>query len=455
MIAAPGRWLLALIPPAITAAVASWFIAGAHWRIVGVWAEPARYSPNAGPEVTSYADLAYLTAIADCMANGTDITTCDPYGRPFQPYGVVPGSILRIAGLGLADTGALGIGLLVTWVFLIGVLAAVIAFNWQRKLSGLVGSLVFLTFIAISPASLLGIERGQFEILIISLVAIGLALITTPGQHVRGAIGAAGLFVSVVLKYLSIGAFAAYVAPRRWRWWALIALAASVLFLVLNLGDLELARSTARADQVSTSRVMFSSTTAFVTWLVEDPLAFAAPPDQVLDTGMLRIVGAALFLAITVVFWWIQRRSGIARDAVALKPLPWNFIIGGGFALIVPFFLGGSNDYRLMFLVLPITGYALWLGQIPTELGTTAPTDSTGSAQRNSVLFWNWLAMALLVIAVIPAASMIPSDSGFIMPKAALLIGDLALTIGLAYIAALWIHAWTSRLISRSHHQPR
>lgn len=435
MIAAPLRWLLALLPPSITAAVASWFISSAQWKLVGVWAEPARYLADAGPEVTSFADLAYLTAVADCMSAGTDITTCDPYGRPFQPYGVVPGSLLRFFGLGLSDTGTLGIGLVITWVILIGVLATAITFTWQRRIGGLLASLTALTVIAISPASLLGIERGQFEILIIGLVAIGLALITAPRQHVRGAMGAAALLFSVVLKYLSIGAFAAYLAPRRWRMWALIALGASLVFLVLNLSDLELARSTARADQVSTSRVMFSSTTAFVTWLVSDPLAFAAPPEQVINTGALRILGIALFIVLTAIAWRIQRVSGVAAAVRDLSALPWNFIIGGGFALIVPFFLGGSNDYRLMFLVLPVTGFALWLGHSGSE-----------SARASS---WNWTALALLVVAVIPAASMIPNDAGFIMPKAFLITGDLALAAGLAYIAALWVNAWTGRAVTK------
>jgi hypothetical protein len=40
---------------------------------------------------------------------------------------------------------------------------------------------------------------------------------------------------------------------------------------------------------------------------------------------------------------------------------------------------------------------------------------------------------------------MITNDSGFIVPKLALIIGDLALAITLSFGVAVWVRAWTEK----------
>jgi hypothetical protein len=411
-------------PALVTATVVAWFMASGSWRLVGIWPLPARYVTDAPATLTSFADLAYLTAVADCMDQGVDFTVCDPYQRPFQPYGVVPGSLLNVLGIGLTDTGWLGTALAVTWVVLIGVLGVAIAARWRGAPAGLVAGLAALTVVGMSPPALLGIERGQIEVVIIALTGLGLGLVSSAARPIASIAGALALFTTVVLKYLSIGALVAFLAPVRWRFWGLMAGAASMVFLALNLSDLEIARETARADLVSTTRGSFSSTTSIVSLLVADPLAFTVPPDQVIDEGSVRLGGAAIFLILMLLWWVILRRTSIPIQVRALPDVTWNLIIGGGFVLIVPFFLGASHDYRLMFLALPLTGLLLWLGQ---------PGVSPAI----------WVMVALVTVATVPAASMIPNDANFIMPEPVVVIGDLAATALLAGIASLYIFGWS------------
>ena len=72
--------IVALLPPAITTIMLWWLIRSGSWKIFGIWTVPSVFGWNTG-----FADLAYITATADCMSTGTDIATCDPYGRPFTP----------------------------------------------------------------------------------------------------------------------------------------------------------------------------------------------------------------------------------------------------------------------------------------------------------------------------------------------------------------------------------
>ena len=151
--------IAALLPPAITTIMLWWLISSGSWKIFGIWTVPSVFGGNTG-----FADLAYITATADCMSAGTDIATCDPYGRPFTPYTVIPSSVLNALGLGLQQTGVLGVALAVIWVGLVGALSVLVVTRWRRDgasgAAGLIAALAAITLLAISPSVLLGVERG-------------------------------------------------------------------------------------------------------------------------------------------------------------------------------------------------------------------------------------------------------------------------------------------------------
>jgi hypothetical protein len=420
-------WVLiaaGLLPAAITAGMLWWLIPSGGWKIFGIWTEPSVIGWSTG-----FADLAYITATADCMSAGTDIATCDPYGRPFTPYTVIPSSVLRALGLGLQQTGVLGVGLAVIWVALVGALSLLVVTRWHRGGAsgavGLIAALAAITLLAISPAVLLGVERGTVDILIAALAAAGLLLFARPASGaVTKTVGAIALLIASILKYFAVGVFAVFLAPRRWSWIGAAAGAATIVFLIWNFEDLLVAQGTARSTIVSTTRIMFSSTTGIVTWLVPDPLAFTPPANQVLNPTLLKAVGALIFLALIALFVALLHKSQTSNKQI--DDASWYLIVGGSFILAVPYLLGESNDYRLLFLLLPLTGILIWIGQ--------------GGPQR---LLWPMV--AALVFSCLTGSSMITNDFGFIIPKGVLIVGDITLAVGLAFGVAVWCWAWTTK----------
>lgn len=418
----------ALLPPAITTIMLWWLIPSGGWKIFGIWTVPSVIGWSTG-----FADLAYLTATADCMGAGTDIATCDPYGRPFTPYTVIPSSVLSALGLGLQQTGALGVALAVIWVALVGALSVLVVTRWQRVGAsgaiGLTAALAAITALAISPSVLLGVERGTVDILIAALAAAGLLAFARPSSGpAPKTIAALALFIASILKYFAVGVFAVFLAPKRWSWIAAAAGAATIVFLIWNFDDLLSAQGPARSNVMSTTRIMFSSTTGIVTWLVEDPLAFNPPEAQVLNSTILKVIGALIFLAIIALLTVLLRKS--KANIAHTDGAPWYLIVGGTFILAVPYLIGDSNDYRLLFLLLPLTGILIWIGQ--------------GGPQRLL-----WPIVAALVFSCLTGSSMITNDAGFIIPKAVLIIGDITLAVVLAFGVAVWCWAWTSKFAAR------
>jgi hypothetical protein len=367
---------------------------------------------------TSFADVANVTATADCLAAGEPIEGCDPYGRPFQPYVVLPARALNLLNLGLAETGYIGVALGVLWIVLVGAIAVWMVARWERRTGELLAALGAITIAAIAPPSLLAVERGTLDILVVSLAAAGLLVIAGSQGRAGVLFGSLALSVAVVLKYFAIGVFAAFLAPRRWRAMPLIAAGLCAIFLVVNFSNLIQARETAKADLPSTTRILFSSTTGMVTLLTEDPVAFFPAEGQVIDMVTLRIVGAVIFTAWVVVFLMLLR--GIDSPPYA----SWLLITGGGFLLLVPYFLGDSNDYRLIGLLLPLAGIVRWRTCGPTRL---------------------WLPIILILLAMITGSAMVTNEFGFLMPKPVIIAGDMALAGGLAFAVAVWLRGWFMR----------
>jgi hypothetical protein len=423
-----SRWAVSLLPPAITSIIVWWLITSGDWKIFGISTESSVFGWTTG-----FADLAYITATADCMANGTDIITCDPYGRPFTPYTIIPSSVLEVLGLGLQSTGPLGVALAVIWVSLVGAMSVLVATKWQRGNLGLAVALAAITLLAISPPVLLGVERGTVDILIAALATAGLLVFARPtstqGAASKSAtttaaqvLAAAALFIASILKYFAVGVFAVFFAPKRWSWIGAAAAAATVVFLIWNFDDLLQAQGTARSNILSTTRIMFSSTTGIVTALVEDPLAFNPPEGQTLNATALKIIGALILILLIAIFAIAMSQLNIAAPTGS----PWYLIVGGTFILVIPYVLGESNDYRLLFLLLPLAGLLIWIGQ----------------GGPGKIL---WPITIALVFACLTGASMITNDSGFIIPKFALIIGDLALAITLSFGVAVWVRAWVEK----------
>jgi hypothetical protein len=100
--------------------------------------------------------------------------------------------------------------------------------------------------------------------------------------------------------------------------------------------------------------------------------------------------------------------------------------VGGTFALTIPYFLGASNDYRLVVLLLPLAGLLIWIRNSPGKI----------------LEITLWILVGATTFSALTGAAMIPNESGFILPKLIIVVGDAALATILAFGVALFINAW-------------
>ncbi len=422
---------LAAIPSIISLGVFSWLISSGKWNIFGIW---TLESTTGRP--TGFGDLAFITATAGCFSAESsgaaiNLDACDPYGRTYTPYGLIPGKILAFFGLGLGQTWILGIALMLIWVLAVFWLTYTLVKSWSRTYKELTLAIALITLLAISPTAMLAVERGTLDIVVVALAMFGLLGFKESTKFIpaRKWFSSFALFAAVTLKYFPLGLFAPFFAPKRWSLPATIGAAATALFLILNLDNLRSATQIAMTDSLSTTRIMFSSTTGLVTLLVNDPLAFAPPADQALNEKTLQVIGAAIFAIITIALVALVRRLTVNHE---IPNHSWYLIVGGSFALVIPYFLGASNDYRLILLLLPLTGLLIWLGQ----------------EKHLHLRITLWVISGATTIAALTGASMLPNESGFILPKVVIVLGDASLTLALAFGVALFINAWLPKRVN-------
>ena len=412
---------LSTIPAIVTLLTLWWLISSGNWNLFGIWTLDSTIGWNTG-----FGDLAFITATADCFRLGeVNLDACDPYGRPYTPYGLIPGTFLSWFGLGLQHTGVLGSLLAVIWVLLVFWLTYRVLKNWKSSKIELVAALITITLFSVSPTVMLAVERGSLDILVATFAAIGLIGFTT-SNALKQAGSAVLLFISVILKYFAIGVFVPFFAPRKWSIIATLCAAATTVFMLLNLENLRTASEIAKTDALSTSRIMFSNTTGLVTLLVEDPLAFNPPESQLLNTTLISLISIALFGVIAVALTILLRSLTHSADRNFIPQESWLLIVGGTFSLTLPYFLGASNDYRLLILLLPLSGLLIWIKHIP----------------KRNLRITLWTMVAATTITALTGAAMIPNENGFILPKFFLILGDAALATILAFGIALFVHAW-------------
>jgi hypothetical protein len=426
---APGvsAHLTALIPLLVPASVITWALAGNRWASWGVEAMEAKT-----PASTSFADLANVTATASCIQAGTDLTVCDPYGRPYQPYVVLPARILSALGMGTDETGALGYALAALFVITVAALGLVLARSWKGSLATLIPAQLLLALAAITPPVMLAIERGQIEILTFTLAFIALVLLNA-GATLPRVLGAVSGVLATWTKFFAIGLFAPFISRdtfrRRANWWAIAGMIVSLGILIASWSDIQQAAVASRSDQPATSKSQFGSVTLIATMLTNSPIGYAPDADIADRWSSIRIIGwVVVAIGILIAITLIPRSARASLDA---KPLAATLLLGSMGVLVLPYLLGASHDYRLIFLLITLTGALIWL---------------SGSAGAS-----RWLSAGMVlavVIALITSASMVPMPSGFIWPKPALVIGDLCLLFLICTTAGIWCR----RLVTKSAH---
>lgn len=411
------RWGSVLIPGAVSTGVTTYLLTSRNWRQWGI-----EELPPMTPSPTSFADLANITLTADCIAQGTPVEPCDPYGRPFQPYAVLPARILAWLQIGLNQTGVLGVLLAFTTVAMVICLAILLARSWQRGAVGLFLTQTSLALTAASPAVVLGMERGQIEQLTAALVVFALLTLTSP-RNTRW-LGVLTSLMATMTKYLSVGMFLAYANRETFtarRWAPIIATGLSAAFLIISLHSMRQAAEASGSGNPQTSTSAFGLTATIATPLSGSPLDYGRLGNLAAMWPSLRIVGLVIFIALVVVLFLALRRL----EPPASKTPAWTLTIGSGGVLLLPYLIGSSHDYRLVFLVPLIAGAGIWLGCTKHTQGRVVTT----------------LIIAGSTLSAITSASMLPTPQGWRWPTWIITAGDIGLMLTLALVLAVSIQS--------------
>ena len=419
------RLATAAIAPISFATVAISLLRTNNWAAWGVESLPAMT-----PATVSFGDLANITATADCLANQVPIETCDPYGRPFQPYVELPAQLLNAANLGTDSTGVIGIALAIIFLLTITLVSITLALTWEKSTATLAASQALIAMISISPASMLAIERGQIEQLTLALVVLALISLSISPQSRFASfryLGSLTSFIATATKYLSIGMFLPFIHRNMFAKKNLavfIGLTLSAIFVLVSLPSVLQATDTSGAYDPKTTKSAFGITTLLATAFSGENLFYEASNEVINNWQTITIASYALFIAATII--WIailiaaRNRSEPTKNNLAneREQLPWILTLGSGGVLLFPYLLGNNHDYRLIFLIPLAAGAAL--------ISTRRP--AIGS-----------LLAVCAGITALTSAPMIPTPNGLIWPSEVLIVGDASLLILLSGIAALWL----------------
>jgi len=189
------------------------------------------------PGDLSFADLRSVTSSWDCERRGISAfpsNPCDPFHRPAN-YPRIWTQAGRL-GLGQADTVPIGVA--------IGVIFFVAALAAAGPLTLGEGAVYGAALLA--PATLLGVERGNVDLLMFALVVLGTLLVRRSAW-----LGAAPIALAAVLKIFP-GFALALLLRKRLRWPAAAgALVVLLVYGIATLADIRTLRSVIPRETVN------------------------------------------------------------------------------------------------------------------------------------------------------------------------------------------------------------
>ena len=305
-----------------------WAVGGRyHWDVLGV-----------RPLHIPYGDLRSVTSAWECTRRGIDVMAanpCDPYHRSANYPGIwMAPSVL---GLGVGDTVALGRCLVA--VFLVAVFAVL------SPVARPVDALVYGAAVC-SPAVMLGVERGNVDILLFALVVLGVLLY----RRSRLPFGQAIVLFAAVLKLFPI--FAAGVFVRRRSTRSLIGLgvmlAAFAIYCLAILDELRVIwRVTPQPSEYAYGIRICSE------WLASRA-GIGNAHLRAWDVGLALLVLAEIFLARG------RLRASLHVNDDAPERRDVDLFVAGAGVYVLTYVLFRSYEYRLVFLLLTVPQLLRW-----------------------------------------------------------------------------------------------
>ena len=296
-----------------------------------------------GSEGAWFADLRNVTTAWDCTRQGIavlPVNPCDPYHDP----GNYPRLLLLPYHLGLGRPDTNTLGLIIVALFF----AAAVAVLPGRAS---IGTTALYALALCSPAAMLGVERGNVDILLFALVAIAV-LVSRRGL---GGLVAADLlvFLAAALKLFPIFAIG-FLVPRRNRL-ALVSIVAVVAgfgLYALSI-DHELSQIRAALPQSNTFSFGVRRISDWMSAWVEGASATHA---SLPSWDVLLLVGAGL--AALLIARRVRPSLGIARSGGELRDL--DLFWAGACVYVGSYAVARNFDYRLVFCLLTLPQLARW-----------------------------------------------------------------------------------------------
>jgi hypothetical protein len=314
------------------------------------------------PGAKSFADLRSVTSSWDCERKGIEAfprNPCDPFHRPANYPRVW--TRLGVFGLGESDTVPLGVA--------IGVVFFVAAFAVAGPLTLGEGAIYGVALLA--PATMLGVERGNVDLLMFALVVLGVLLV---GRFAWA--GAVPIALAAVLKLFPAFALAPLVRLRR-RWPAAVASVVVLgVYVGATLNDIRTLRHVIPrlvVNSYGAGVVVEAMRLAGVSWAQS-----AAEVRYV----RLTVIAMGLVLALVLVLLRLRRSTPVGEDGLRLDA----FWAGAG-VYAGTYVFGNNFDYRLAFLLLCVPQLCTWV----RRGGAPAPWPAAALA---TLLVTLWLSSA-------------------------------------------------------------
>jgi hypothetical protein len=303
-----------------------------HWGRLGV-----------PPDRVTFGDLRSITSGWECTRRGIDVmpaNPCDPYKSPAN----YPRIWMSPAFLGLGQGSTNTLGVLVALIFFCAALAVLPATSGT-------GASIAYGLALCSPAVMLGVERGNVDILMVALVALAVLLFRR-SERSRLLAHALILFAAI-LKLVPI--FGAGFLLRQTRRRALagigVVLVAFGLYALSIRGDLRtIQRVTPQSDHFSYGMLLFTQ------WLAS-VAAKVGSPNVALRTWNDVVAAVVVVAALVAHRRGLLRLPG-GRGAADARDL--DLFVAGAGVYLCTYLLFRNFDYRLAFLLLTLPQLLRW-----------------------------------------------------------------------------------------------
>lgn len=294
----------------------------------------------------SFLDLRSVTSGWECTRKGIDVLVrnpCDPFPRPAN----YPRMWLWPSFLGLGQSSTLILGVVIAVAFFAG--ALVLMGRVERPLDVLVW-----VSLLVSPAAMLGVERGNPDLIVFPVVVAGLVLLTSRSAAARVVAHGALLFAAM-LKLFPAFAFVALLRQPRRRMLVGAGLVALgfLVYVAATWSDVE------TIHRVLPQEIYYSygadvAVRAVTLWLSVHYTSLVSlgqhGPEQIV---LWSVVAAGALVAGAIGRRW--------KAPAATSDLELNAFLAGCAIYAGSFLLEHNFDYRLVYLLLAVPQLLRWM----------------------------------------------------------------------------------------------